>query len=347
MKSKIIIPKNANEDLRNLGLNVRDVVVYVTSNCNLRCKHCYIGNSLLNEANEIDIGSLKMFLSSYSELDRITLLGGEFFLYKKSIELMKFVSSQNILEKRITTNLNYLVPGLSDIAKNGNIRMCVSLDGHNQELHEKIRGVKTFDITIDNLLTLIKDGVDIEITHTINSVNYDYVFDLIEFLRDIGIKRLNLHKISLKGNALEHRYLNISPTMWRKLTEKLEAISSNLQKQPITVRYEVGYATIKEFELLKQNNYQLHSLGSFYSHNGHRVVIYPDGKVYISSEAFDTESFIGSFDNAKFITNLSDVSELKLSHFNNFDVSLLNPHLQGDANFPIALSVSFRQSLIR
>jgi sulfatase maturation enzyme AslB (radical SAM superfamily) len=261
------------------------------------------------------------------------------------MELMEFIALKNIKEKRITTNLNYLLDGTTDIAKNGNIRMCVSLDGHSKKLHESIRGKNTFDITIQNILALIKSDVDVEIIHTVNALSYEYILELISFLKEIGVKRLNLHKVSQKGNALEHPDLNISPTMWRKLIENLEEHSLSIQEKSIIVRYEVGYATPEEYDILKIHNYHPQSLGSFYSKNGHRVIIYPDGKVYISSEAFGTESFIGTFNNNLFVPNVSDVSELKLSQSTNFDVSFLNPDLQGDSNFPIALSVSFRKSL--
>jgi sulfatase maturation enzyme AslB (radical SAM superfamily) len=242
--------------------------------------------------------------------------------------------------------LTFNTSGVSDIAKNGNIRMCVSLDGHTKELHEHIRGKNTFDVTIKNIISLIKSDVDVEIIHTVNALSCEYILELVNFLKKIGIRKLNLHKVSLKGNALEHQGLGISPTTWRKLIERLKEHSLLSQNQSITVRYEMGYATLKEYEILNAQDYHPHSSGSFYSQNGHRVIIYPDGKVYISSEAFGTESFIGAFENDSFVPNISDASELKLSQSTGFDVSFLNSDLQGDNNFPIALSVSFRKSLL-
>jgi molybdenum cofactor biosynthesis enzyme MoaA len=113
MNHSIVIPRNTSIGLKDLGLNIKEIVLYVTSECNLRCKHCYIGNSLLNEANEIEVASIKNFLSNYPYLDRITILGGEFFVHRDAMQLMELVASKNIKEKRITTNLNYLMNGVS------------------------------------------------------------------------------------------------------------------------------------------------------------------------------------------------------------------------------------------
>lgn len=164
---------------------------------------------------------------------------------------MEFIASRNIKEKRITTNLNYLVNGVVDFAEKGNIRMCVSLDGHTKDLHENIRGKSTFDITIQNILFLLKNEIDVEIIHTVNALSYDYILELINFLKKIGIKKLNLYKLSLKGNALNNQDLNISPTMWRKLIEKLQEYSTLGHDQVLTVRHEVGYATVQEYKILK------------------------------------------------------------------------------------------------
>jgi MoaA/NifB/PqqE/SkfB family radical SAM enzyme len=167
---------------------------------------------------------------------------------------------------------------------------------------------------------------------------------MIALVRSLGVSRFNLHKISLKGNALENAELSISASEWRSLVNYLEKLP---RQNELAVRYEVGYATKSEFESWKATGtYHEHVSGSYYSNEGNRVVLYADGNVYISSEAFGTDSHIGSLINGEFVPNLSLRNELCLTKRDDFNIAMLSTDRSGDAEFPHALSVSFRRSIM-
>jgi hypothetical protein len=87
--------------------------------------------------------------------------------------------------------------------------------------------------------------------------------------------------------------------------------------------------------------------GSYYSETaGHRIVIFPDGKVYMSSEAFGSDSYIASIEDGQLVVNRSPQSELELSRKGHVLITELNPRAEVDGRYPVVLSVSYRESYI-
>ena len=62
--------------------NIAELVLYINSNCNLRCKHCYLGDPLLNQSLFFPTDDVCAFISEFSHLDRVTILGGEPLLHR-------------------------------------------------------------------------------------------------------------------------------------------------------------------------------------------------------------------------------------------------------------------------
>lgn len=345
--SNIDIPPNLYEKLLQQGLNITDVVLYLGSKCNLRCSHCYIGNDLLSRASSYSYNSIIQFLSNIEELERITILGGEPLLYPEFNQLVSFLSAFKSAEKRITTNATIINNVNWRNIKEAGIRVCVSLDGHTADLHDSIRGRKTFKKAITTIKMLVSNGHDVELTHTVNSNNVDYIDDFINLCKKLGVKRINLHRATPRGNAVSNSYLVVGATRWRALVQHLREMRND-EHFSTSIRYELAFATEQEYQdLVEKGLYATHSSGSFYSKvGGNRVVIYPDGKLYISSEAFGTESFIGTIHDNDLRLNDDKNNELYLENNDSEYITRMNRNMVGDENYPVVLCVSYRESRI-
>lgn len=340
------IPYDLKNILEQNAINVGDIVLYITGKCNLRCKHCYIGNELLNKNQFYSMESILYTLENFLPLDRLTIIGGEPFLHPNITKLLSKISTMSIKEKRISTNLTYLPAEIISELPIKGIRFCVSIDSHKKIGHNFLRGNGVFEEMLKNLKLLVNKGCDIEINHTVTRININDITKLINFLKLHGIKRLNLHLLSIMGNANNHHYLKVSPTKWRKLISFLR--ENNSINGTLSIRYELAYATSEEYNKLQnQNLYKHHSEGSFYTENTtkHRIVIYPDKKIYISSEAFSTESYIAQFVKDKTLFNSEKTNEIFLSKNATFNISDIRNTRTGDKQYPIALSVSYRESV--
>lgn len=349
MGRQIRIPLDLKKSLLACGIDPSDLVLYINSACNLRCKHCYIGNSLLNASESYCGADIINFIIEFGHLDRLTILGGEPLLHRDINAIVDNISSDRITSCRITTNLTSL-SGFDYVRHgNKNLVISVSVDGHSEQLHDHIRGPGTFRATIKNLRLLLSAGYEVELTHTIMRHNIGHFPAMLQLCRQLGVQKLNLHRISLHGNAILNSDLYVSPTEWVSFCQTLKdkaATVDDVGGDSICVRYPPLFTTGAKFRnMISSGEYHHHTSGSFYGDKG-RIVLYPDGKLYISSEAFSTESYIGCLDSEGFHFNNSPRNEFIMFTNDEAKIETMNPNQSGDKNYPAVLSVSYKKSLI-
>lgn len=330
------------------GIIVRDLVIYINSSCNLRCKHCYVGNSLLDRSVRLNLESAKNLIDEMSPLDRMTILGGEPFLYKNINEVIARSIRKEIKQRRITTNLTDFFFFDYKRFVGEPLTVAVSIDGHNSATHDEIRGVGSFARTMSNLRTLVNAGYDVEVTHTVTSRSLTSFWSLVQLVKELGVRRLNLHKISMQGNASDHRWLSVKPSEWIGFVSELTKLSTSSPSQAdLQIRYPILYTTRDELDaLMKTGTYYHHALGSFYSPDrGARIVLYPDQRLYISSELFGTGSYIGRIDNGVFVYNDSLINEREFfSKSPELTIEKLNPVFADEECLFIPISVSYKSN---
>jgi sulfatase maturation enzyme AslB (radical SAM superfamily) len=350
MRGRLAIPENLRAQLLDCGIAPTDLVLYINSTCNLRCKHCYIGNDLLNSSEVYNTDDINRFVNEFERLDRVTILGGEPLLHSGINSIIDNIAQKEVDELRITTNLTVLT--IFDYKRHSRkpLVICVSLDGHTEDIHDFVRGEGTFKTTVANIKLLIEEGYDIELTHTLMSHNIKYFFDFVRFCKSLRIKKLNLHKISLQGNTEKNTDLYVLPTQWISLCREIESTLSMepVPPNPLRLRYPLLFTSKEEFEnLLSEGKYHHHYQRSFYTkQTGQRIVIYPDKKIYISSEAFGTELYIGHIDNGLFHYNQTKQNEIELfRRLGGFAIKVMSHELGIEDNQLVALSVSFKKTL--
>ena len=338
------IPNTLLSQLNTYNIFPSDLVFYINSTCNLRCKHCYIGNDLLSLNQSYALPDVIKFINSFNKLDRITILGGEPFLYEGFDILLNSLDLSLINEFRVTSNLTEISPykKFNDDVKQ-KLNLCVSLDGHNEKEHDFIRGKNSFNRTIKNLEKLIEDKINIEVTYTLTNKNIKFFDEFLVLCKGLGIKNVNIHRMSLQGNALQIQDLQVTPSDYVKFFNNLK--SQNIPNGNLKVRLPVSFTTQEKYDyLVKESGYKHHALKSFYGDN-QRIVIYPTREIYISSELFGTESFIGKFDDENFHYNDSEKNELSFFKDPTASISDLNLLQSGDEQFPIVLSVSYKETI--
>jgi sulfatase maturation enzyme AslB (radical SAM superfamily) len=342
MKRERKIPPQLRKLLARHNIQPSDIVLYITSHCNLRCKHCYIGNELLSENWYFNLRDCVNFLNDFDHLDRLTILGGEPLLYEGFDKLLNSLHPETIKDFRITTNLTDCdILEKIDPDKLKKTTICVSLDGHTDEIHDYIRGKGSFKKTVTNLNKIIFKGINVEITHTLMQINIDYFSNFISFCKSLGIKNLNLHRMSLQGNALVNKELVVEASTYVAFCNRMEKMA--IKDGSLKIRYPIQFATQSNYKMLVEKGlYNPHSKKSYYG-DKQRIVLYSNGQVFISSEFFGTESFIGSFDDSTFILNSSPKNELFYFENSEAEISDLNPTQKGDNNFPKVLSVSYKK----
>lgn len=343
------IPSDLRARLRSHGLDATDLVLYINSACNLRCRHCYVGDDILGAAYRYHAVDLNDFVNSFETLDRVTVLGGEPLLHREINSIVENISAKQVPSFRITTNLTGLGAFNHQLHRSRRLTLCVSVDGHDESIHDVIRGNGNFERTIGNLKLLLRAGYDVEITHTIMSTNIASFDRMVALCRNLGVQRLNLHCMSLHGNALNNPELRVQPAQWVGFRERLASKHNDLsalRSGGISIRYPVLFVTQDDYDrLVASGEYHHHASGSYYG-RGARVILYADGKIHISSEAFGTDAFIGQIKDGEFHYNPATVNELVVFRTGIARIDQMNPRQRGDDIYPRVLSVSFKKEVL-
>ena len=312
-------------ELRNRGLIVKDLMFYITQGCDLRCTTCYVGNSWLSTGETYSKAEADLVLKHFASpgLDRLTFLGGEPTLHPNITDLILYANEFDIKEKRITTNAVTL--GNLDLRrlKGDEVdQVSISLDGATKETHEKIRGKGTFDKTVENVKRLIQRGFPVSMNFTVNGVNKHETVDAVRLFSELGAKEVNFHSVTMIGNAEKHPELAVEPSEWVRIRKELESISG---MPGMTLRIPLMFITAEEYrDLIIGKNYHPFQRLSYHSETGQRIVLYPNGKVYMSCDLTGTDYNFATFRDGIFKLN-TGINELTF-----FEQNPDNPDVSGD-----------------
>jgi len=174
--------KRAKDIFFKEGMDPAYIILYVTSKCNLKCKHCFFYKSL-NKPEEISLANIEKLSKSLKDVLNVSLTGGEPFLRKDLPEIASLFS-KNSNAAIISISTNGFLP--ETIKKNTErmlkenpsttFNVFVSIDG-KRGMHNRIRGSKlAFSNACKSLSILSKlkkkhKNLHLNITYTINKLN--------------------------------------------------------------------------------------------------------------------------------------------------------------------------------
>lgn len=168
-----------------------EACVYLTTKCQLNCKHCYFNK---NNPSEITMEQLRTILDKYP-VKKTVFLGGEPLLYKdidKAITMFPNVT--------ISTN-GYLVPQKIDILKDVTA-VQMSIEGE-QKYNDYIRGAGHWKVMLQALKTLKKHDIETYLRLSYSRENLSSIPRLIQFAVEqevplIMFPRTDLPPLSMK-----------------------------------------------------------------------------------------------------------------------------------------------------
>jgi len=164
----------------------------ITSNCNLRCKHCfrteYEHNLLTNK--KID-EFINLFIKH--NVEAVILTGGEPLTSKKIFYILKKL--QGKIKVGIATNGILLTEEMIKKLLYYNVKSFqISLDGASASINDYIRGNGVFNNVIRNIKKLQEYHCDITLAMTVNSFNYEDILNNSLYL----IEKLKIKKFRIE-----------------------------------------------------------------------------------------------------------------------------------------------------
>ena len=209
------------------------LVLFVTSRCNLKCKHCFYWERLNNPADELTIKEYELLTLNKFKLLWLCLTGGEPFLRTDLPQIVElFCKNGTVLNITIPTN-GQLPEQIFKISRdivsicskyNTYVSVLLSVEGIG-ELNDAIRGKGTFEKfieTYERLLPLSKyfKNFGLGAQFTQNNLNQKEMGELYLFLK--GMKFNNVTINTVRGNVKESELKNIDGAYYRYVTKLAE-----------------------------------------------------------------------------------------------------------------------------
>jgi SynChlorMet cassette radical SAM/SPASM protein ScmF len=211
--------------------------IYLTSGCNLACRHCWISPSFQPHSDTGGHLDYELFVLAIEEglplgLNSVKLTGGEPLLHPDFMRMVDLLREKRI-DLTVETNGTLLSKSLAEYLKdNSTLRhISVSLDGATPQTHDTFRGVKgSFGKTCEGIKYLVEVGFHPQVIMSLHSDNVAEIEDLIKFSGEIGAGsvKFNLIQPSGRGELMTERgqVLDI-----HRLIELGKWIEGDLQKR--------------------------------------------------------------------------------------------------------------------
>lgn len=122
----------------------------ITNTCNYYCSYCIFSSEAKKYEDELTTDEVKRTIKDLKEnnFTYIKFTGGEPFTRKDMTEILKYASELGF-DMDISTNASLITDEIAKELKNIKFPMVhVSLDGHDKETHEYVRGKNTFERTL-------------------------------------------------------------------------------------------------------------------------------------------------------------------------------------------------------
>lgn len=180
----------------------------LTYRCNQFCKTCY--NRSGGERNTWESLSKDEWLAVVDELVDIGLFqcvisGGEPLLMGDSLfEIMDRLHEARIKFVFITNGMLVTPEIVEKLSKYRFDWLQVSIDGSRPEIHDDIRGTKSWHKAIRAASLVHEAGIPLVIAHVIAKQNFDYLDEMVDMAYFLGANQIIIGPVEYSGRATEN-----------------------------------------------------------------------------------------------------------------------------------------------
>ncbi len=186
--------------------SLRYLELQITDACNLRCRHCYIGDT---GRNELTPDQVRKVLREFEEMQglRVLITGGEPLVHTRFHEINEMLPDF-FLRKVLFTNGVLLSKDKLKTLKVDEIQ--VSMDGL-EFAHDKLRGTGTFKRSLEAIQLALDAGFDVSVSTMVHQFNKEDFDGMEQLFRGMEIKDWTVDIPCLTGRLKENEELYVSP----------------------------------------------------------------------------------------------------------------------------------------
>ncbi len=218
--------------------NAVNIFFHILTQCNLKCKHCYINREQHGE-QKLSIETIKAWLEVFASKNKtanVIFLGGEPTMHPDLPAAVK--SAKKIGYSSITVDTNgYLFNDiLSKVAPHEIDYFSFSLDGATRKTNDMIRGHESYDKCIAGIRKAVQAGFSTSLIYTVSTLNIHELDKMPLLLKDLGVNRFFIQVIGLRGESVKtgQEKLQVSRSQWLKI---IPDVAQKIAGLGITVSY--------------------------------------------------------------------------------------------------------------
>ena len=152
--------------------------IYLTNNCNLRCKHCFVFASTAFE-NELSIEEINnlIYRCKESGCNKIILTGGEATIRQDFGSIVRYSHELGMYVQVLSNGTLWNYSRVKELSRYID-EVQISVDGYDEESMSKIRGVGVFDKaleTVDNFIRIGETFVNVIVTPMVEDLKINYI----------------------------------------------------------------------------------------------------------------------------------------------------------------------------
>jgi radical SAM protein with 4Fe4S-binding SPASM domain len=275
----------------------RNVYLYITESCQLRCEHCYMGERL-DRALKMPYEAVMATLTTWRQMggSKLTILGGEPTLHPDYVRIIRGAAAMGY--EHVITTSNGLGPAAKKFARMqpGDFAYVqISLDGGTAASHDLVRGAGTFDEALDTVAQLCRRGFDTRIICTVNKANVGDCLQLLDIADELGVSLVKFHVFSVIGSGHGAAEWGIGPGEWIDFYEQLEQVGPDHRTR---IWYQPTYARRD-----RMAGYAAAGYRGCIGRTLDRISVFPDGRAYVCSFLFDTDLHFASMIDGQVVLN--------------------------------------------
>jgi MoaA/NifB/PqqE/SkfB family radical SAM enzyme len=218
--------------------NAVNIFFHILTQCNLKCKHCYINREQHGE-QKLSIETIEAWLKVFARKNKtanVIFLGGEPTMHSDLPAAVK--SAKKIGYSSITVDTNgYLFNDiLSKVAPHEIDYFSFSLDGATRKTNDMIRGHESYDKCIAGIRKAVQAGFSTSLIYTVSTLNIHELDKMPLLLKDLGVNRFFIQVIGLRGESVKtgQEKLQVSRSQWLKI---IPDVAQKIAGLGITVSY--------------------------------------------------------------------------------------------------------------
>ncbi len=218
--------------------NATNVFFHILTNCNLKCKHCYINKSQHGE-NTLSLATIEAWLQAFvvnSQKANVIFLGGEPTMHPDLPFAIKKARALGYSSVTVDTNGYLFHDILLKVTPDDVDFFSFSLDGATRKTNDMIRGDGSYDTCIEGIKKTNRSGFPTSLIYTVSSKNIHELDKMPELLKTLDVNRFFIQVIGIRGKSAGRgkETLQVSKSEWFSVVPDM---AEQVARLGITVTY--------------------------------------------------------------------------------------------------------------